>query len=207
MKTHKLFFLISIVIISNVFAQPTNKNNFFNHNLGRLFSVQTGDVNRLLDLSLLVGGSFGLENSEGFLGSAIFGLGGYGDVEISTASLLGSVFSKTENFASIGLKVKVLSEINELPAIAFTLKTNNDWYRSNNPDLKEKLPEVASYGLRSISYDTRITHLIVSFSKKTSDKSRMHLALGLGDLRYKNLKSYFVDSFFIDESTKMKNTF
>lgn len=137
MNIQKLFFLISILIISNVVAQSSNQNNFFNHNPGRLFSVQTGDVNRSLDLSFLVGCSFGLESSEGFLGSAIFGLGGYGDVEISSASLLGSVFSKTENFTSIGLKVKVLSETNSLPAIAFTLKTNNDWYRSNNPDLKE----------------------------------------------------------------------
>lgn len=121
--------------------------------------------------------------------------------------MLGSVFNKTENFASIGLKVKVLSETNELPAIAFTLKTNNDWYRSDNPDLNEKLPEVAGYGLRSISYDTKITHLIISLSKKTSEISRMHVAFGLGDLRNKNVKSYFFDSFFIDESTKMKNNF
>lgn len=96
----------------------------------------------------------------------------------------------------------MLSETNSLHANAFTLKTNNNWYRSNNPDLKEKLPEAASYGLRSISYDTRITHLIISLSKKTSEVSRIHVAFGLGDLRYKNLKSYF-----IDESTKMNNTF
>lgn len=35
----------------------------------------------------------------------------------------------------------------------------------------------------------------------------MHVSFGLGDLRYKNLKSQFIDSSFIDESIKMKNTF
>ncbi len=44
-------------------------------------------------------------------------------------------------------------------------------------------------------------------SKKMNEISRVHLGGGIGDLRHKNLKSYFVDSFFIDESEKMNLTF
>ncbi|MCR4418265.1 MAG: hypothetical protein WHV63_09620 [Ignavibacteria bacterium] len=199
-----IFFSLAGFLFSQDEKIPEKK---FDHNPGRLFSIPTADVQNSLDLALLVGGSFGLENSDGFLGSVSFGLGGYGDIEVSTASLLGSVFSKTENFASIALKIKIIGERENIPGIAVTLRTNNDWYQSSNFDLKEKKPELAQFGLRSLTYDTRITHLIISFSKKMNDFSRVHLGFGIGDLRYRNLKSYFVDSFFIDQSEKMKNTF
>ncbi len=199
-----IFFSTTSISLSQGETIPEKK---FNHNPGRLFSIPTADVHTSLDLSLFIGGSFGLENSDGFLGSVAFGLGGYGDIEVSTASLLGSIFSNTENFASIALKVKILGETENIPGFAVTLRTNNDWYQSSNFDLVEKRPELAQFGLRSLTYDTRITHLIFSLSKRMNNFSRVHLGFGIGDLRYRNLKSYFVDSFFIDQNEKMKNTF
>lgn len=199
-----IYFSLSNLLLSQNGTIPEKK---FNHTPGRLFSISTADIHNSLDLSLLVGGSFGLESSDGFLGSVAFGIGGYGDVEVSTASLLGSVFSKTENFASIALKIKIIGETENIPGFSVSLRTNNDWYQSSNFDLKEKKPELAQFGLRSITYETRITHLILSMSKRMNDFSRVHLGIGVGDLRYRDLKSYFVDSFFIDQSEKMKNTF
>lgn len=199
-----IFFSLTSFLLSQDETIPEKK---FNHNPGRLFSITTADVHNSLDLSLLVGGSFGLESSDGFLGSVAFGLGGYGDIEVSTASLLGSILSKTENFASIALKIKIIGERESLPGISVTLRTNNDWYQSSNFDLEEKNPELTQFGLRYLTYDTRITHLIFSLSKRMNNLSRVHLSFGIGDLRYRNLKSYFADSFFIDQSEKMKSTF
>lgn len=200
-----LFLLTPFDITAQENKNITDEN--FNHNPGRLFSVQTADVINSLDLSLLLGGSFGLENSEGFLGSLLFGLGGYGNVEINTTSILGSIFSKTENFTSIGLKLKLYQESRSFPGISVLLKTNNDWYNSINSEIQKNAPELAYFGLKQISYDTRITHLIISISKKMSDFGRAHLAFGLGDLRYKNLQSIFVDRIVVDKEIKKKNIF
>lgn len=200
--------IIYFLLINFSFAGDEVKQlNLFKHNPGRLFSIQTADVQNSLDLSLLIGGSFGLESKESFLGSVAFGLGGYGDVEVSTASLLGSILSKTENFASIGLKVKVIGENENIPGISVLLKTNNDWYSSLNEDIKNKKPELAEYGLIQVSYDARITHLIISMSKSLEENFRLHVNYGIGDLRYKNLRSYFRDTVVIDENEKQKNTF
>jgi hypothetical protein len=203
--------LITILLTFSASASaqenPRNKEEYFAHNPGRLFSIQTADVINSLDLSLLLGGSFGLENSEGFLGSLAFGLGGYGNVEVNTASLLGSIFSKTENFASIGLKIKVIPETPSLPGISLTLRTNNDWYNSYNLDIRNKAPELSTYGLYGVSYDARITHLILSISKIMNEYARIHLNGGFGDLRYKNLKSYFIpDSVVMIDREQKENT-
>ncbi|MFN4110965.1 MAG: hypothetical protein ACK4G1_01720, partial [Ignavibacteria bacterium] len=210
MVKHTLLISLILMIIFHPSSAQENLNSseeYFKHNPGRLFSIQTADVNHSLDLSILIGGSFGLENSEGFLGSISFGLGGYGDIEVNTASLLGSIFSKTENFASIGLKIKALQETPRNPGITINLRTNNDWYTSNSSNIRKNSPELAEYGLVGISYDTRITHLIISLSKRMNEKFRVHLSTGIGDLRYKSLRSYFVDTVVIDDQEKKKNTF
>lgn len=210
MTNHSLLIsLILMIIFHPLFAQENlnSPEEYFRHNPGRLFSINTADVNQSLDLSILVGGSFGLENSEGFLGSISFGLGGYGDIEVNTASLLGSIFSETENFASIGLKIKVLQETPRNPGITINLRTNNDWYNSNTSDIRKNSPELAEYGLVGISYDTRITHLILTLSKRMNDKFRIHISTGIGDLRYKSLHAVFGDKVVTDDSEKQKNTF
>lgn len=197
-----------ICLINSSFAEDEIKSsNVFNHNPGRLFSIQTADVQNSLDLSLLVGGSFGLENKDGFLGSMAFGLGGYGDVEVSTISLLGSIFRRTENFTSIGLKIKVFNESKNIPGISISLKTNNDWYSSYNRDIMKEKPELANYGLREVTYDARITHLIISMSKIFNENWRFHINYGIGDLRYKNLVASFDTISYKDLSEKNKNTF
>ena len=139
MKLFQIYLLFLISLVNLLYSQPELKSEKkVNPTPGRLFSIQTADVLNSLDLSLYVGGSFGLENSDGFLGSVAFGLGGYGDIEVSTASLLGSIFGKTENFASIALKVKILGETDYIPGFAITLRTNNDWYPPSNFDFDRK---------------------------------------------------------------------
>lgn len=169
------------------------KPRTFGHKVGRLFSIPSADVLRSLDLSLILGGSFGISNSNGWLGTLSFGLGGYGDVEVSTASFLGSIFSETEKFTSIGLKLALINEKEFIPGLAIGLRTNNDWNKSSNTDIRTISPELGAFGLTYVSYDTRMTTFYISFSKQMNPIARVHLGGGVSDIRYKNVYSYFIE--------------
>lgn len=161
---------------------------------GRLFSISTAEVLNSLDLSLLLGGSFGISNSDGFLGTVSLGLGGFGNVEISTTSFIGSIFSETEQFPSVGLKILVLREENHLPGLSIGLKTNNKWNNSSSDNIAAQSPELSAFGLQSVSYDTRITTLYAAFSINYNPKTTLHAGLGLTDIRYKNVAGYFTST-------------
>jgi len=164
----------------------------FGHQIGRLFSIPYAAVLNSLDLSLLVGGSFGFSNTDGFLGTLSLGLGGFGDVEVSTVSLLGSVFSRSENFASLGLKIAVLKENETLPGLSVGLKTNNQWNTSSNYDIQTAAPDLGIFGLTSTEYDARMTSFYAALSKKMNPVTNIHLGVMVSDLRYRNVRSYFI---------------
>lgn len=188
-------------------TQQVDKPFSFDHQTGRLFSIPQADVLRSLDLSLLVGGSFGISNTDGFLGILSLGLGGFGDIEVSTISLLGSVFSKSENFASIGLKVAALKENETLPGLSFGLRSNNQWNTSRNYNIQTAAPELGMHGLSSTEYEARMTTFYTAFSKRVNQVAKVHLGFGVIDLRYRNVRSYFISPpyDYSDPTEKKKN--
>ena len=97
----------------------------FPHTLNRLFSIPNSKIINSLDFSFLIGSSFGFADNTGVLGTLGLGLGGYGDIEIGSESLLGSMFSSSENFTNIGIKVKILTESENIPGVAIGIKANN----------------------------------------------------------------------------------
>ncbi|MBU2446777.1 MAG: hypothetical protein KJ666_14565 [Bacteroidetes bacterium] len=188
-------------------AEQVDKPFSFDHLTGRLFSIPQAEVLRSLDLSLLVGGSFGISNTDGFIGTLSLGLGGFGDIEMSTISLLGSVFSKSENFASLGLKVAALKENETLPGLSFGLRTNNQWNTSRNENIQTAASDLGMYGLSSTEYEARMTTFYTAFSKRINQVAKVHLGIGVTDLRYKNVRSYFISPpySYSEQSEQKKN--
>ncbi len=178
----------------------------FNHNVGRIYSIPTADVMQSLDLSLLIGGEFGLESNQNFLGTVVFGLGDYGDLQLSTSSLLGSIFKKTESIGNIGMKIKILSNGPSQPGIAIGIRTHNNWVTENN--YGTAIPTyLFDSGLRGLSYDTRITTLYIVFSTKAVDKFYAHIGAGYSDLRFKNVQTSFTGFYYQIDDQQKENIF
>ena len=174
-------------------VQIKEANFTFPHVLNRLLSIPNSKIMNSLDLSLLLGGSFGFEENSGILGTAGLGLGGYGDLEIGSESLIGSMFNSTESFTNIGLKIKILSESENVPALAVGIKANNDWNSSNNDEEFIRTSESSLYdeGLRTANYDSRISTIYTAIGKTFDSGINFQAGLSYSDLRYKNVYIVF----------------
>lgn len=213
MKAQKMFMLFLMVLLQqfSLFAQNESdslqKEVFqFKHNVGRIFSIPTADVMRSLDLSLLLGGEFGLESNQNFLGTIVFGLGDYGDIQLSTSSLLGTIFKKSESIGNIGMKINVSSQTPDRPGFAIGIKTHNNWVTENNNS--DNLPvNLFDAGLRGLRYDSRITSIYVVFSSKAFDKLNAHIGVSYSDLRFKDVESTFENFLFRKDEQQKENVF
>lgn len=219
MKFKSLLIYFAFLLFSiNLTAQDTlNESNSlmlpfkFNHDAGRLFSIPTSDVYRSLDLSLIVGGSFGFEKVQGILGSLGLGLGGYGDLLISSEALLGSIFDKDQYFSSIGMKIKILNETDDIPGLAAGIKTNGGWnsVRSGSDKIIAAGNELYENGLRTVDYDSRMTSIFLVLSRRVVPDVKLHAGIYYSDLRYKNVFVLYNEgaSFNADEKEQKKNLF
>jgi hypothetical protein len=175
----------------------------FPHTLNRLFSIPNSKIINSLDFSFLIGSSFGFADNTGVLGTLGLGLGGYGDIEIGSESLLGSMFSSSENFTNIGIKVKILTESENIPGVAIGIKANNSWNSSRNDGDFIRTSESGLYdaGLRTADYDSRMTSVYAVIGKMVVPGLTLQAGIDFADLRYKNVYVVFNEG----NSTYMQN--
>lgn len=210
---------VTIILLSagistaqNDSADIKNQEFIFPHTINRLFSVPNSSIMNSLDFSLLLGGSFGFTDNGGVLGTAGIGLGGYGDIEISSESLLGSMFNSKESFTNIGMKIKILSESEKLPSLAAGIKANNDWNSSRNDEEFIRTSESGLYeaGLRTANYDSRLASVYIAIGKSfKKDGINLHGGVSLSDLRYKNIYVIYNEgiSYFSQEEQERETIF
>lgn len=183
----------------------------FDHSLPRMFSIPTGRVLNSLDFSLLLGSSLSFGRTNNYLGTVSLGLGGYGDIELSSASLMGSIFNSEESFSYVGMKIKLLSENDRLPEIAIGIKTNNEWNNSNrgSADILSNSSDLFNGGLRGINYDARMTSVYLSLSKKIREIVSVHAGVSFSDLRLKNISTIFNywNAIYTHPEEEIKNVF
>jgi hypothetical protein len=191
-----VFFFLILFLLTNFPAaqidssEAQNQKFVFPHTLNRFFSVPNSFIMNSLDLSLLLGSSFGFSDNSGILGTAGLGLGGYGDIEIGSESLLGSMFNSKENFTNVGMKIKILSESERFPALAVGIKANNDWNSSRNDETFIRTSESGLFdaGLRTANYDSRMTAAYVVIGKSFANAGvNIHAGASISDLRYRNV--------------------
>jgi len=175
----------------------------FPHTLNRLFSIPNSKIINSLDFSFLIGSSFGFADNTGVLGTLGLGLGGYGDIEIGSESLLGSMFSSSENFTNIGIKVKILNKSENIPGVAIGIKANNSWNSSRNDGDFIRTSESGLYdaGLRTADYDSRMTSVYAVIGKMVVPGLTLQAGIDFADLRYKNVYVVFNEG----NSTYMQN--
>lgn len=213
---NKLFFLSNCLLISTFSfimtgLSPAQGDSLklkeeqfvFPHTLNRLFSIPNSKIINSLDFSFLIGSSFGFADNTGVLGTLGLGLGGYGDIEIGSESLLGSMFSSSENFTNIGIKVKILTESENIPGVAIGIKANNSWNSSRNDGDFIRTSESGLYdaGLRTADYDSRMTSVYAVIGKMVVPGLTLQAGIDFADLRYKNVYVVFNEG----NSTYMQN--
>jgi len=203
-----LIIFSSLIYTTQILAQQDsvevkNQKFVFPHKLNRIFSVPNSNIMNSLDFSLFLGGSFGFADNTGVLGNIGLGLGGYGDLEISSESLLGSMIDSQESFTNISMKVKILSEGEKFPALAVGIRTNNEWNSSRNDSELIRTQEGGLYagGLRSANYDSRMTSVYATIGKTFISGLTLNAGINVSDLRYKNVYIVFNEgnSSFIQE--------
>jgi hypothetical protein len=155
--------------------------------------VPNSKIINSLDFSLLVGSSFGFSDNSGFLGTLGLGLGGHGDIEIGSESLLGSMFSSSENFTNIGIKVKILTESETIPGVAIGIKANNSWNSSRNDGdlIHTSNSDLYDAGLRTADYDSRMTSVYAVIGKMVIPGLTLQAGIDFADMRYKNVYVVF----------------
>jgi hypothetical protein len=154
-----------------------------------------------------LGGSFGFSDNNGFLGTVALGLGGYGDIELGSESLLGSMFTSNETFANVGMRIKIFSEAQSIPGISIGIRTNNDWNssRNNSGIIHASSPGLYNAGLRLVNYDSRMTSLFAAFSKRLKPHFIAHIGLNYSDLRYRNVYTIYREEFVYSNNDEQKN--
>lgn len=217
MKSIKIFSIIFIIganFISFADSLSTEEQNAtsefnFRHKLSRLYSIHTAEIMNSLDFSLSLGGAFGFEEN-GFLGTLAFGLGGFGDIEVTSSSLMGSIFGREEYFGNIGLKIKILNNSESPYKLAAGIRTNNAWNSSRTYEDDIQAVSQPSYeeGLRRVEYDSRSTNLYIALATSFKDVHTIHIGLGLTDLRFKNsLVQYKINEYFVKQGEQRKDLF
>jgi len=212
---YKLFTLLFVCIYCSGFAQsdttaPVNKQSFnFNHTLPKLFAVQTARVLNSMDFSLLLGGAFGFEGDNGFLGTVSFGLGGYGDLEMSTSTLMASIFTRDENYGNISLKGQIYKTDDDVFTVSLGLRSNSTWESSSasGDDIRTASETLFEEGLRHVQYSWRMTSLFLSTTYAKYPKVNLHAGIALSDLRYKDAFVEYNGGGFFNATlvTKKKN--
>lgn len=206
-----VLFVVGINYFSFADSLFTQENNgasefMFYHKLSRLYSMHTAQVMNSLDFSLSLGGAFGFEEN-GFLGTLALGLGGFGEIEATSASIMGTIFGREEYFGNIGLKIKIIDDATTGNRIALGIRTNNSWNTSNSneSDIREVSPTSYNDGLRYVRYDSRSTNLYAAFATTHNKVHTFHAGLGITDLRWQNINVIFKLGNYSLETEQRKN--
>ena len=157
----------------------------------RLFSIPTGQVLDAFAVNLCAGRGFGVEGGGSFWGMSA-GLGGVGEIEISTTKTVNRLTEETQTFPISAFKVQLLSEKRSQPSVSVALRACdwNSWFadRSRFTVAASSLT-IDGEPLQTVDFDSRFTILYVAASK-TSGPWQFHGGLSLTDVRTREGRVY-----------------
>ena len=178
-------------------TQSKEINPLATHKLDHLFSIPKAEMLKSLDVNFMLGGAWGLEEQNSFLGSFALGLGDVAQIEVGTIGMIGNLLGLS-NISTIGLKGIIFHENEKWPSIALALRSSNDWdYNSlSENEVQANSPSDYASGLRDYNYEMRFTSLSLILSKNVGDKNSLHFGASYMDTRYRNLYRYIYNNPF-----------
>lgn len=160
----------------------------------RLFSVPTAEVLPELHFAITLGNMFGMNVGESFLGTLGLGIGGIGELELSTADLIGNLATGTWAMRTSAFKLQIYTNPDLGINTGAALQSSNNWEEENRSEHIVILtaPDEYRRSLRGFNYESRIATLRLSIGF-TIERTTFHGGFGYSDIRYRNVYSWFVD--------------
>jgi|GEM_PF-1040383 len=160
-------------------------------NQSRLFIAPTGRVLPSGVIMMTVGGGFASVEGGAFLGLVAVGMGGFAEIEMSTAQLLSNIFLSSETIGTTALKFRLYQFDNSMkPSIGLALRTNA-WAQTtrNQSDLTGPALE-ENGGVRmysDLNLETHLTTLTLSSSADFTPKFSGHIGIVWSEVRVRNV--------------------
>jgi len=134
----------------------------------RLFVIPVADVLGSMEVNIGGGTAFGVRKTERppFLGHIRIGLGGVGEVEVSTIAIINRLAEGSASIPTAAFKVKLISEGKLLPSVAGALRSSL-WHTEERGMYK---------------FQKRLSTLYF-VSSKTFGKASVHAGISISDLR------------------------
>ncbi len=197
MITAVSFFLISFGSIDVLISgNGQNKLGFLEHfnqasTPTKTFSTPSARVLNSMEVMVNMGSSFGVEQTNGFLGKIAIGLGGIAEIELTRSSFMDNLTGNQKSFPSSVFKMSLvpqqLAEKWYIPNL--TLQLHSTPWRSNvdpNTSLKQEVrADYASMNLSRMNMDNRFTTLYGIIGKDFRF-IQFHGGISLTDVRVRN---------------------
>ena len=157
----------------------------------KTFSTPTGKVLNSLEIMVIMGSSFGIEESNGFLGKIAVGLGGIAEVEFTRSSFMDNLTGKQKNLPTSVFKMSIIPQRFTrywfVPFVSLQLHST-PWSSNVDPASKLQSEVKADYmemNLSRMNMENRFTTLYGIVGKEIGFIS-LHGGLTLTDVRVRN---------------------
>ncbi len=150
----------------------------------RLFAIPKGEVLPAFVVNLCAGRGFGVEGGGTFWGMSA-GLGGVGEIEISTTKTVNRLTEEAKTFPISAFKVQLLSEKGRSPSLSVALRASdwNEWSAERSMFSESGLGfTVGGESLQSMRFDSRFT-ILYGAASKSFGRWRLHGGFTLTDVR------------------------
>ncbi|MFH1008053.1 MAG: hypothetical protein V1800_11220 [Candidatus Latescibacterota bacterium] len=150
----------------------------------RLFTIPKGEVLNAFAVNLCAGRGFGVEGGGSFWGASA-GLGGVGEIEISTTKTVNRLTEEANIFPISAFKVQLCSEKSRRPSLSIALRVSdwNEWSAMRSMFSESALDfTVGGKSLESVDFNSRFT-ILYGVASKSVGLWRLHGGLTLTDVR------------------------
>jgi len=157
----------------------------------KTFSTPSARVLNSMEIMVNMGSSFGVEQTDGFLGKIAIGLGGIAEIELTRSSFMDNLTGNQKSFPSSVFKMSLVPQhlVQNWFVPNITLQLHSTPWRSNvdpNTSLKQEVrADYASKNLSRMNMDNRFTTLYGIIGKDFRFL-QFHGGISLTDVRVRN---------------------
>jgi hypothetical protein len=183
----KNILLTSLVIFIPAFlyGQTSDTSN----DISRMTLTNTAEVFPGTTIGFQAGTSAFTSNSDIYRIRGIVGIGGLVEFDFSNVGAVQTMVYRIQHQASWGIKVKLLSEQDQIPAVAFTMRsaveTQSEWYYLDV--LQNFRPDLYQHGIAIARYEYSFSNLQLVVTKRLYSGFLANIGLGATDVQLKNV--------------------
>ena len=194
MKTVALVACICLVLTPMIYGQTSGSTDI----VSRLTLGNTAEVAPGNSVGFQAGTSEFTSDQDIYRIRGIVGIGGLAEIDFSNVGEVQTMLYRIRRQPSWGLKVKLLSETDDHPAVAVVLGSSIGWNAEWNfwYDIQASRPELYNQGLSIAKYETGFARAQVIASKDVLSGMILTVGLGIEDVQNKSVSLWGASSNF-----------